>query len=197
MSRPSRNIIHLFNCLNVVLPSSPFFAFRRRLLRACGVVVGEGVRVNTQTSFFWHNVAIGKGTWIGPACSFHSTAEAAIRLGANCDVAPGVRFVTGTHEIGGSERRAGRGKSLPITVGDGCWVGTAAVILGGANIGNGTVVAAGALVLAGDYPSDSLLAGVPARVKRTLASDSYEQTQGMIANGTQVVKPQPIQYERR
>ena len=164
-----RNMVHLFNCLNAALPSSPFFSLRRTLLRLCGIQVGRTVQINTRVSFYWHNVVIGEHTWIGPECGFCSTAEAGIHIGENCDIAPRVVFVTGTHEIGDSHRRAGEGKSLPIWVGDGCWIGVCSIILGGARIGNGCVVAAGAVVLGGEYADNSLIAGVPAQIKRTLA----------------------------
>jgi carbonic anhydrase/acetyltransferase-like protein (isoleucine patch superfamily) len=42
------------------------------------------------------------------------------------------------------------------------------VMLGGAHVGAGCVVAAGAVVIAGTYPAQSLLAGVPARIVRQL-----------------------------
>lgn len=166
---PQRNLVHLFNCLNIALPSSPFFSVRRRLLRLCGIHVGRTVKINTRVSFYWHNVVIGDHTWVGPECGFYSTAEASIHIGENCDIAPRVVFITGTHEMGAPHRRAGRGKSLPISVGDGCWIGACSVILGGACIGKGCVVGAGAVVLGGEYADNSLILGVPAQTRKTLS----------------------------
>jgi len=57
---------------------------------------------------------------------------------------------------------------IGVLIGSGCWIGAKVTILDGANIGNGTVVAAGAVVLAGTYPDHSVLAGVPARVIKQL-----------------------------
>lgn len=54
-----------------------------------------------------------------------------------------------------------------IIVGDDCWIGAKATILDGARIGHHSVVAAGAVVR-GEFPPYSLLAGVPARVVRSL-----------------------------
>jgi len=56
---------------------------------------------------------------------------------------------------------------LPISVGDGCWIGARTVILGGVTIGAGSIVAAGSMV-AYDVPANVLVAGVPAKVKRVL-----------------------------
>jgi len=157
--------------LNAILPSSPFYALRVRLLRLCGVRVEGNVRINTRVSLYWHNLSLGENTWVGPECTFSSTPEAGIKIGANCDIAPQVTFVTGTHELGSERRRAGKGKSLPIVVGDGCWIGARAVILGGATIGKGCVIGAGSVVVSGEYPANTLIAGVPARVKKPLAVD--------------------------
>lgn len=57
-------------------------------------------------------------------------------------------------------------------VGDGCLIGIKAVILGGAEIGEGCIVAAGAVVKEGAViPARSLVAGVPAKVLRTVSDD--------------------------
>ena len=51
----------------------------------------------------------------------------------------------------------------PIEIGDHVWIGLRAIILKGVKIGNGSVIAAGAVVTR-DVPPYSLVAGVPARV---------------------------------
>lgn len=50
-----------------------------------------------------------------------------------------------------------------IKIGNNCWIGAKATILDGAVIGNGTVVAAGAVVR-GQFPDNVVLAGVPAKI---------------------------------
>ncbi|WP_373693888.1 hypothetical protein [Parafrankia sp. BMG5.11] len=77
-------------------------------------------------------------------------------------------FECGSHRVGSSSRRAGKGYSSSISVGEGTWVGARALILGGAELGPGSIVAAGAVVLAGTYPPNALLAGVPAKTVRIL-----------------------------
>lgn len=58
----------------------------------------------------------------------------------------------------------------PVTLGDNAFVATNAVLLRGARLGANTVVAAGAVVTAGDLPAGWLIAGVPARAVKALAS---------------------------
>ncbi|WP_316778041.1 gamma carbonic anhydrase family protein [Streptomyces sasae] len=68
------------------------------------------------------------------------------------------------------------------TVGDDCLIGMGATVLNGAVIGAGSLVAAQALVPQGmEVPPGSLVAGVPAKVRRVL---SEEERQGVTLNGT-------------
>ncbi|MFD8912116.1 gamma carbonic anhydrase family protein [Streptomyces sp. NPDC059575] len=72
------------------------------------------------------------------------------------------------------------------TVEDDCLIGMGATVLNGAVIGAGSLVAAQALVPQGMVvPPGSLVAGVPAKVKRAL---SEEERQGVTLNGTLYVE---------
>lgn len=131
-----------------------------------GADVGEGVSVNGHTWFYGRGkIRIADGTWLGVGCKFYSVAGHTIEIGRNCDIAPEVIFVPGTHKIGTSKRRAGEGYALDIKVGDGCWIGTRVTILGGVDIGSGVMIAAGSVVRS-DLPDNCLAAGVPAVPKK-------------------------------
>ena len=53
------------------------------------------------------------------------------------------------------------------TIEDRCLIGMGAILLNGAHIGSGSIIAAGAVVLEGtQVPQRSLVAGVPAKVRR-------------------------------
>ncbi|WP_442972205.1 DapH/DapD/GlmU-related protein [Rhodococcus sp. WAY2] len=80
----------------------------------------------------------------------------------------GVLFVTSSHELDGSQRRAGQPYAEEIIIGDGVWIGARATILPGARIGNGVMIAAGAVVR-GNIESDAIYAGVPARLIKKLS----------------------------
>ena len=54
---------------------------------------------------------------------------------------------------------------LPTKIGRDVWIGANAVILGGVTIGDGAVVAAGAVVTK-DVEAGAIVAGVPARLLR-------------------------------
>jgi len=60
---------------------------------------------------------------------------------------------------------------------DDCLVGMGAIIMNRARIGKGSVIAAGSVVLEDtEIPPCSLVAGIPAKIKRTLGPDSEKDT---------------------
>lgn len=58
--------------------------------------------------------------------------------------------------------------SKSIEIGDDVWLGAGVTILKGVRIGNGCLVAAGSVVLEGDFPANSIIAGNPAKVVKSL-----------------------------
>ena len=79
-----------------------------------------------------------------------------------------VHFVTSSHEIGDTYKRASNNISKPIVIGDGCWIGCDVTVLPGSIIGSGTVVAGGSVVH-GVLESDCLYGGNPAKLIKRLS----------------------------
>ncbi len=161
----------LYNAATPWLPNRGFFALRRALLRTAGIEVGRDVRIAGGARFYGENIRVGANSWIGPEASIIGTASGPVSIGANVDLGPGVLVTSGTHQVGTSQHRAGAAASAPVAIGNGTWVGARSVILAGARIGDGCVVAGGSVVTAGDYRTDALLAGVPARMVKTYHAD--------------------------
>ncbi len=59
----------------------------------------------------------------------------------------------------------------PVIIRKGTWCGANSTILAGADIGEGSIVAANAVVTRGKYPPFSLLAGVPAAIKKQIPAE--------------------------
>lgn len=112
---------------------------------------------------FFHgpNIKIGRRTFINQKCYFENHL-ASIEIGEQCSIAMEVMFCTATHRISKDGGRAGEAYGLPIRIGNRCWIGTRAVLLPGVTIGEGCVIAAGAVV-SRDCSPNGLYAGIPAR----------------------------------
>lgn len=112
------------------------------------------------------NTRFGEGCFLNFNCVILDIAE--VRVGARTLFGPGCQLITVGHPVEDHERRAeGWERALPITIGDDCWFGAGAMVMPGVTVGERCVVAAGA-VITRDVPAGSLVAGVPAQVKRRL-----------------------------
>lgn len=69
---------------------------------------------------------------------------------------------TSTHKMTSQQRRWGKLNPKDIIIGNGVWIGSNSTILAGVTIGDGTVIAAGAVVTK-DCEANYLYAGVPAK----------------------------------
>jgi maltose O-acetyltransferase len=132
------------------------------------VELKENVSVCGQGWIFGRGrVIIGDNTWLSPKVIFYTHINNVIKIGSNCDIGPGVKFVIGSHTKGDLNRRAGRGVSNSISIGNGCWIGAYTTILDGVHIGNGSIIAAGSVVTK-NVPDNVLYAGIPACYKKDL-----------------------------
>lgn len=111
-----------------------------------GIILGENVFMNYDCIMLDGGyIRIGKHTLIGPHCQFY----------------------TPQHPMDYVERREEKETAYPIAIGEDCWLGGNVVVCPGVTIGNRCIIAAGSVVTK-DIPDDSLAAGVPAVVKRSL-----------------------------
>ena len=101
---------------------------------------------------------------------------AEVRIGSNVRIGHDVLLVTVSHEVGSSELRCGPQRLAPVTIGDGVWIASRVAILPGVTVGDGSVVAAGAVVTT-DVEANTLVGGVPAKLIRRLDGD--ERTDGV------------------
>lgn len=139
---------------------------RWRALKMLGVDVGRCYVKPGLSLGSLSNVHVGEGTRIG--YDVRVDGPGILRIGSRCGISARVMFITSSHEIAGAANRSGALTSAPTTVGDGSWIGAGAIILPGVTVGNGCVIGAGAVVT-GDCEPNSVYAGVPARLVRSLA----------------------------
>ncbi|MDD7967115.1 gamma carbonic anhydrase family protein [Actinomycetospora lemnae] len=134
---------------------------------APGAVVAGRVTIGKDTGIWYtavvradtEAVTVGEGTSVQDGTVIHADPGFPASIGANVTV--GHRAVV-----------------HGCTVEDDCLVGMGAVILNGATIGRGSIVAAGAVVSQGVViPPNSLVAGVPGKVRRETTDDERSMIQ--------------------
>lgn len=167
---------YLANILSGFLPPTKFYRLKSLLWRRAGVAVACDARLVSSVRIWTSGpVTIGSDSFVGHDVLIVG-GQAAIRIGARCDIAPRTLLVTGSHLDGGEARAAGPGVSNPIVLGDGVWIGANVTILGGVEIGEGAMIAAGSLVNK-SIPMQVIAGGVPCRVIRerivTPSSDTH------------------------
>ena len=87
-----------------------------------------------------------------------------IIIGNNTWIGPRVSLISMNHDIYNFNRYI---KAEPIRIGNNCWIATGAIITAGVQLGDHTIVAAGAVVTK-SFPRNVLLAGVPAKIVKKL-----------------------------
>ena len=107
------------------------------------------------------DVIIGDHTRIG----LHNTVIGPVTIGSHVNLAQSITITALNHNFEERNQRIDeQGVSTnPVVIGDDIWIGANAVVLPGVNIGNHSVVAAGAVVTK-NVPPHSLVAGVPAKI---------------------------------
>lgn len=122
---------------------------------------------------FMHNVYIGEGSKIG--CHNYFARNVYIDstvIGNYCSIGPNVQIGPGNHNYKLVSTKLDVMEKVGITysqidkdliIGNDVWIGCKAIICRGISIGNGAVIAAGAVVV-NDVPDYAIVAGVPAKI---------------------------------
>ena len=106
------------------------------------------------------DIRIGRQTSVSRACFFEGGGR--VDIGEHCMIGPEVSFITTTHSGDGAGGVRRRPVTRDVTVGDRVWIGARATLLPGAVVGDGCVIAAGAVVT-GTCEPGFVYGGVPAK----------------------------------
>ncbi|RFB88953.1 hexapeptide transferase [Rhizobium leguminosarum bv. trifolii] len=156
-------------------------ARKAELRRSCGAELADTSYIAEQAAIFTESLTVGERSWIAG----HALVRGDVILGDDCSINP-YACVSGKVTCGNGVRIASHASivgfnhgfddpdrpihrqgvvSIGIVIGDDVWIGANCVILDGVTIGNGAVIAAGAVVTQ-DIPALSIAGGVPAKVLR-------------------------------
>lgn len=139
---------------------------RRRVLEELLGSFGEGSEIRPPFRCdYGYQIHVGRRTFANFGLVALDVGR--ITIGDDVQIATNVQLLTPTHPTEPEPRRAKWETALPITIEDNAWLGGGAIILPGVTVGENSVVGAGAVVTR-DVPRNTLVAGNPARVVRSL-----------------------------
>jgi acetyltransferase-like isoleucine patch superfamily enzyme len=151
---------------NEVANRVPAFWFRHAWYRrVVGLTIGDGAAIYRGCYIAYYGPGqvrrrgsyIGRNTIINRDCTID--ARGSVQIGDNVSISPGVAIVTAQHRYNTPTFEIDHGE---VVIEDNVWIGMRAMVLPGAHIGKGAVVAAGAVVT-GKVPPLTVVGGVPAR----------------------------------
>ena len=129
------------------------------------IVCHAGKNVNIERgAVFTPGLSIGDNSGIGIRCEVYGN----VTIGNDVMMGPEVVIYTSGHaheRTDVSMRLQGDSEERPVVIGNDVWIGRRAMIMPGVTIGDGCIIAAGAVVTK-DVPEYTVAAGVPAKVVR-------------------------------
>ena len=112
------------------------------------------------------NINVGKNVFINSGCRFQD--QGGITIGDGALIGHNAVLATLNHDIAPQKRSTMH--PAPITIGKDVWIGANATIVPGVDIGDGAVIAAGAVVTQ-NVPPNVIAGGVPAKVLKKIEVD--------------------------
>ena len=141
-----------------ILPVNIWFGKNAQVDIGKAVCIGPGVNLIVKDNA---RLKIGDSSYF--TSDAHIEVVESLEIGSNCAISWGVSIIDSNHHDIYYENRVSVNKKLQI--GDNVWIGCNSIILPGTVIGSGSTIAAGSVVK-GDFPTNSLIAGNPAKVVR-------------------------------
>ena len=172
MPRGEKLLNRIWGCVSVILfRASPFFArsYRGMLFKLFSMIgrkygygqygllgTGSTISRRTRIDYPW-KVFVSSGSFMGNWVWLYAMAP--IEIGNDVCISESVTILTGTHDVTSVNFDL---VTKPIKICDKVWIATGAMILPGVTIGEGAVVAAGAVVTK-DVEPWTVVGGNPAK----------------------------------
>lgn len=142
-----------------ITPRWTLNGWRRFWIVTFGAAIGRGIVIRGSAEVWqpWR-LRIGDNSWIDANVKLYSVDD--IRIGHDAVVSEGAFICTASHDISSETFQL---ETAPIEIEDYAWVCSRAIVLPGVKIGEGAVVAAGAVVTK-DVAPWTIVGGNPAKL---------------------------------
>ena len=135
---------------------------RKKLLQQLLKNAGKGLWIEPPFYCdYGYNIHTGKSVFFNFNCVVLDVMR--VDIGNHVLIGPNVQIYTATHPLDAKTRNSWLEYAKPITIGNDVWIGGGAIIYPGVRIGDGAVIAAGAIVTK-DVPSNVVVGGNPAKI---------------------------------
>ena len=114
---------------------------------------------------YGYNIEIGKNFYSNHNLVILDPAK--VIFGDNVFIGPNCGFYTAEHPLDYQTRNKELEYAKPIVVGNNVWFGGNVTVIGGVSIGDNVVIGAGSVVTK-DIPSNTVVAGTPAKIIKNL-----------------------------
>lgn len=162
---------------NSLINKIPSRHVRKWILTLLGAKIGEGSFLFRRAEVLKpYELQIGDRTTVGWFSLLD--ARGGLSIGSDVNISSYVKIITGSHDVNDENYKA---VFLPVIIEDHVWIGTGAIVLQNVKIGQGAVIAAGAVVTK-DVEPLTIVGGVPAKPigRRVQKAIHYTQESAMI-----------------
>jgi putative colanic acid biosynthesis acetyltransferase WcaF len=155
-----RIVIYLWAIVELLFVTNPWqisSKLRIRALTMFGATIANGVvfRPRTRVKFPW-KLHIGESSWVGEGVWIHNQDD--VWIGSNVVLSQDTFVTTGSHAL----RTDMSLITKPVRIGDGAWITSRCIILGGVDIGESSVVTPNTVVPANSQlPANKIFGGPP------------------------------------
>jgi maltose O-acetyltransferase len=157
----ARLLVERFNATSVTEPDTRLVLLGELLGR-----LGEDTEIRPPFQCdYGFTISVGARSFVNYGAIVLDCAP--VTIGDEVQIATGVQLLAATHPLEADARRQGWESAAPISIEDGAWLGSGAIVCPGVTIGENAVVGAGSVVT-GDLPPGVLAVGNPCRVVREL-----------------------------
>lgn len=152
-----RWMVYLWALVEFMIVSNPLqisSSVRVNALRLFGAEVGENVifRPRTRVKFPW-KLHVGDRTWVGEGVWIHNQDH--VYVGSDVVLSQDAFLTTGSHSV-----RKDMGLiTRPIRIADGAWITSRCIVLGGATIGESSIITPNSVVKSGQSVPNGVVFG--------------------------------------